>query len=74
MLPIEVIGNAISNPYRAAFFSGQLSNVGLRIETITDVYNRTFRANKGKEFDLNQCISIADGKTKLIDVINGTLE
>lgn len=74
VLPIEVIGNAISNPYRAAFFSGQLSNVGLRIETITEVYNRTFRANKGKEFDLNQCISIADGKTKLIDVINGTLE
>ena len=73
VIPIEVIGNAISNPYRAAFLAGQLSKVGVNLNTINEIYHRTFRSN-GKDIDLNKCISIADGKTKLIDVINGTLE
>ena len=73
VIPIEVIGNAISNPYRAAFLAGQLSKVGVNLNTINEIYHRTFRSN-GKDIDLSKCISIADGKTKLIDVINGTLK
>jgi hypothetical protein len=73
VIPIEVIGNAISNPYRAAFLAGQLSKVGIKMETITEIYHRTFRSS-GKEIDLKKCISVADGKTTLLDVINGTLQ
>lgn len=73
VIPIEVIGNAISNPYRAAFLAGQLSKVGINLNTINEIYHRTFRSN-GKEIDLSKCVSIADGKTKLIDVINGILQ
>jgi hypothetical protein len=73
VIPIEVIGNAISNPYRAAFLAGQLSKVGINLNTINEIYHRTFRPN-GKDIDLRKCISIADGKTTLFDAINGTLE
>lgn len=73
VIPIEVIGNAISNPYRAAFLAGQLSKVGIKMETITEIYHRTFRSS-GKEIDLKKCISVADGKTTLLDAINGTLQ
>jgi hypothetical protein len=73
VIPIEVIGNAISNPYRAAFLAGQLSKVGINLNTINEIYHRTFRSN-GKDIDLRKCISIADGKTTLFDAINGTLE
>lgn len=72
VIPIEVIGNAISNPYRAAFLSGYLTNVGINIETINEIYHRTFRSN-GKNIDLKNCKSIADGTT-LFDAINGTLK
>jgi hypothetical protein len=72
VIPIEVIGNAISNPYRAAFLVDRLSKVGINMETINEIYHRTFRAN-GKDFDLKKCKSIADGTT-LFDAINGTLE
>ena len=72
VIPVEVIGNAISNPYRAAFLSGYLSNVGINIDTINKIYHRTFRAN-GKDVKLNECISVADGKTTLLEAIKRTL-
>ena len=74
VIPVEVIGNAISNPYRASFLSGYLEDVGIKIETINEIYHRTFRIN-GKNIKLDECFSVADGKKRsLLDAINEIIQ